>query len=160
MRIKNNSELTHLKSSPSAYFVFIAIWGIPTVIWLLTYFINGRVDWQPIAICLIGLFGSIMWLVSFELILTTDQLIYRSLFGGTVTLLLKEIKKVEILTGCFTFSDRLKPTTRLVIEPQTSSNKKPIIINVKIFSQNNISHFYSELDKALVSFKSVRIVKN
>lgn len=143
----DKSEI-HFRAATSSYFIFIAIWGVPLVIWTVANFINGRNNWQGIALCFLGLFGCILWLALFKLILTQDTVIYRSLFGGTVSLPVKEIIKTDIVIGCFTFADRFKPTSRLVIEPNQSTGKKSIVINIKPFSQKAVNDFLSSLDDA------------
>ncbi|NDY43506.1 hypothetical protein G3N55_11740 [Dissulfurirhabdus thermomarina] len=139
---------THLRAATSSYIIFIAIWGVPLAIWTVAFFVNGRVDWRGITICLAGLFGCILWLASFELTLTHDTVVYRSLFGGKASLPVEEISKVNIMIGCFSFADRFNPTSRLVIEPNQSSGRKPIVINIKPFSQKAVKDFLSSLDGA------------
>lgn len=137
---------THLRATTSSYIIFITIWGVPLAIWIVAFFINGRIDWRGVTICLIGLFGCILWLAAFKLTLTHDAVIYRSLFGGTASLPVKEIIKADIIIGCFTFADRFKPTSRIVIEPNQTSGKSPIVVNIKPFSQKAVKNFLSSLD--------------
>ena len=69
-------------------------------------------------------------------------LTYSSLFGGIRSIALSEVEKAEIKIGCFTYSDRLKPTVRLEINSKSTIHKN-IVINVKVFKKEQIKKEFS-----------------
>lgn len=142
---RTQSEI-YLRPTLSSYLIFIVIWGVPLIIFFSSYFVNGNIEWGGIIICLFGMFGSILWLSAYELKIAHDEVIYHSLFGGTVSLPVDSIMKAEFEMGFATFSDRFRPTLRLVLEPDSSTRKKPIIINVKPFDQKDLQAFLAILD--------------
>lgn len=73
------------------------------------------------------------WLISFQIVITPTELIFRSLFQGRQSIKFDEIKKVRLAWKLWRTG---KGPWRLVVEPrENSARKKALDINAKVFSR-------------------------
>jgi hypothetical protein len=56
-----------------------------------------------------------------------------------MSLLLYEIDKVEVKLGITTYSDRFRPTIRMIFKPKSNIEKPEIVVNLKIFSKGDLA---------------------
>ncbi|HEY0159836.1 MAG TPA: hypothetical protein VGF28_21300 [Thermoanaerobaculia bacterium] len=97
------------------------------------------------------LFGTVVFLVSwmsaYELTYSRDGIRYRSLFGGRRSLAIADVDHARIDIGVFTYTDRFKPTTRLVVEGRDGP---ALVINLKVFRKDCVEGLIAVLDDAAV----------
>ena len=91
------------------------------------------------------------WLSAYMLQIQEDRLRYRSLFGGTREVRFEEIAESEVQIGVNEYVDRHRPHYRLVVRSVPSLRKCPIIINLKIFTREEVLR--------LLKLESLRIIK-
>lgn len=133
----SNVKALTLRACGSAYLLFSLIGGIPLTLSLLLA-LKEPSFWQPVGIFFFALVISFLWLRSVRLELTDDTIRYSTLFRRSSSLSLHEIHKAEIKAGLGNYSDRFRPTVRLVIEPFPFVRKPPMVVNVKVFSRRDI----------------------
>jgi hypothetical protein len=122
---------------------------VPLTIWLVAGLNRGRIVWQPIVICLLALAFFLLWLRSYKLVLSDHGISYRSLFRGTISLVLSEIEKVHVQVECSISADRYRPTIRMIFEPKAFVRKPPIVVNLKLFSKTDLSQLNDLIDSKL-----------
>ncbi len=76
------------------------------------------------------------WLISFRIVITPTELIFRSLFRGKQSIKHGEIKKVRL---AWNFWRTRKGPLRLVVEPREGNRAKKLDINAKVFSRAAIN---------------------
>lgn len=100
-------------------------------------------DWEAFWISFTVLFGFLLWVASFRLMVDDRKLIYRSLFSGTRSIALSDVKTAKVEYGV---KDSFGPFHRLTIYPLAKSELRPIVINLKVFSREDIkqlSHIFA-----------------
>lgn len=125
-------EPTILRPAGGTYVVFGTLSAIPFILGLAPQLLGGTIVIELVAIGAIVAFLSLVWIRSFRLELTAEELHYRSLFGGVRRVRYDAIEKAEIQVGVVEPSDRTKPRYRLVVVPRDAP-KRPIVINLKVF---------------------------
>ncbi len=123
------------------YIVFGLMWGLPlAAIPFITLRGNFTGAWQVVGLLAGALVLSFSWINRFRIILSEESLSYRTLFGGTVSLNLVDIKKAYLTCGWRNYSDQVccQPLFALVIEPKPSTPSREILINAKMFSQKDL----------------------
>jgi hypothetical protein len=78
-----------------------------------------------------------------------DVLRYRSLLQGQRNVTLDEIQKAKVVIGEYSWGEELKPFYRLEIYPYEATQKKPIIINLKVFKINDVRQILDWVDPKL-----------
>ena len=161
-QVKKNNRSIILQAGKKVYFVFGIILGAPFLVGLLAlykmssqgYFEAGLL--KIIALWLLGSTFTFLWLRVARIELSDEAIFYRSIwrFGRIISLTFSEINKAEIKIGVFKYSDRLKPTVRLELTPKPLIKKPPIIINLKILSENDAKKIFDFLDS-----KGIRLPK-
>jgi hypothetical protein len=133
----------------SAYVVISLIFGGPLILVVPAVtrhpsFSSFEVIALQSTFLLIGLF----WLRSIKIELSGQGIGYTTLFSGRRFLAWSEIKTAELKFGYreSKLSNAVRPIFRLVIEPQPSSGKPPIIINIKVLSKNDVKHLMDIVD--------------
>jgi hypothetical protein len=132
------------RSSPSTYIVFLSMCGALAGLG----FAAGlrRHDWAGFWVSLVPLFFSIAWIASFQLKIDDHALEYRSLFGGRKSIALLEIAKAEVKTGA---EKSFGPFYRVTIYPRQGLRLQPIVINLKVFSREDLKQLYESLGDKL-----------
>ena len=131
------SEPLIIRASASTYVVFGLIWGVLLVPSLALLTQNAGYL-SVVALSLLGLTLSFVWIASLKLVVANGFISYRTLFTGTRSFALSEIERSDLAVGYETFWDRFKPPISLVIQPQQSTGKKPISLNLKVFSKPDV----------------------
>jgi hypothetical protein len=101
--------------------------------------------WGGVAVVLMLMLAVFVWYRAFSLRLNQGMLCYRTLFSGVTTIPIIDIEGARIEIGCFTFSDRFRPTVRLVIAPRKRSGVRQLDVNVKVFEQDDIERLLDVL---------------
>lgn len=128
-----------IRASWRPYVVFTLLLAPLLMIWLVAGFVRSFRDlWQPLGIIGAALVLVLLWLGRFQIILTDDTLSYRTLFCGTRSIPLSDIERAEIEAGWSTYWDQFRPMVRLTITPHAFSENRPLYINVKVFSHQDI----------------------
>jgi hypothetical protein len=110
---------------------WIAIGGISCLVLLLAYldvFQSGKLTGYTILFVAASLLG-FAWLLSFQIVLTPDEVIFRSLFRSRRALRNEEIKKVLLTHD---FRRRREGPWQLIVEPRDHS-MPDLRINAKVF---------------------------
>jgi hypothetical protein len=132
------------RSCPSTYIVFLSMFGALAGLGFAVGL--RRHDWVGFWVSLVPLFFSIAWIASFQLKIDDHALEYRSLFGGRKSIALLEIAKAEVKTGP---ENSFGPFYRLTIYPQHELRLRPIVINLKVFSREDLKQLYKILGDKL-----------
>jgi hypothetical protein len=84
------------RASSSAYAVLCGPWFLIAALWTYASIQTGRIQYAPIAICVLAatLFG--IWLAAFRLVLASEAFAYRSLFGGTQQAQYSDVSGVSV----------------------------------------------------------------
>jgi hypothetical protein len=77
------------------------------------------------------------WLISFQITITSDEIIFRSLFRGKKSIHHNEIKIVHLTWNLW--NRKMRGPMHLIIEPREGSNARQLDINAKVFSQKAIN---------------------
>ena len=141
--------LVHLGACRRAYWAFSFMTGLPFLI-SLAAFIDDPSFWEPLVVCSFILGLCFLWLGSLRIMLDDNGISYRSMTSGTICVPWSEIAKAEMKVGYKDYWDRFKPPFRLVVEPLPSSGKRRIVVNMKIFSQEDGSLLLNTLKSKLV----------
>ena len=134
------SEPLVMKAGASTYVVFGVIFGVMVVASIVLTFQHPSLGsvWSGTAVTLLALILSFVWIASFKLVVANSFISYRTLFTGTRSFALSEIEECEFAIGYEKYWDRYKPPLRLVIQPRQSTGKKPISVNLKVFSESDV----------------------
>jgi hypothetical protein len=114
--------------------VWILIGGLSCFPWLIVW-VNAMhgIDWVSLSVAFIISGFCFAWLISFRIVITKTELIFRSLFRGNQRIKHDEIKKVRL---AWKFWRTRKGPLRLIVEPREDSEmKKQLDINAKVFSR-------------------------
>jgi hypothetical protein len=137
-------------------FSYIALGTAPFVFSVLfTYFLAfGNYDsdhpvW-PIALLVYAIFvGVLLYLSSLRITVRDGLLSYRSLFRGTHSIKLSDIRQARVDVRLLTIPSG-RPPYALFIEPLPTADVKPFVINMKLFSRENLRTLFDLLgDKVL-----------
>ena len=117
---------------------WIFIGGLSNFPWLIVW-VDAVHGLNPTAL-LIAIAASglgFAWLISFRIVITPTELIFRSLFRGKQSIKHDEIKKVRLAWNLWRTR---KGPLRLIIEPRESDKmRKELNINAKVFSRAAIN---------------------
>ena len=130
----------------STYLVMGSFWTLMFALVLASALQGAGGAWL-----MVGLLGSILvlillWVGFFRISLIGETLFYRSLWGGTRSLQLSEIKSAEIKIDT---NEKFGPPYRLILWPEPSTGKKPIVVNMKVFSRTDLTRVFDFLGSKL-----------
>lgn len=113
---------------------WIFIGGLSAFPWLIVWANSARgIDLVALLVAIVVSAFGLAWLVSFRIVITPTELIFRSLFRGKQIIKHDEIKIVRLT---WKFWQSRKGPMRLVVEPREGNNiKKPLDVNAKVFSR-------------------------
>lgn len=115
---------------------WIFIGGLSSFPWLIVWGNAGHgVDLTGLLIAIIASGFGFAWLMSFRIVITPTELIFRSLFLGKRSIKHAEIKKVSL---AWNFWRTIKSPMRLIVEPREGNMLKKLDINAKVFSRTAI----------------------
>jgi hypothetical protein len=103
-----------------------------------------------IFICVLLL--SLLWLRSFKVIISDSGISKNMLFERPNMITWSEIRDAEIrvdYSGRYEFRDSLRSPYRLVIEPHSSANSRPLVINLKLLSHDDANCLVQILNSKL-----------
>jgi len=126
------------RASGSAYFVFSILCALPLGVAFAAPLAGRPWLWEAIAVATAGWVFAIVWLRSFRLEVTAKELRYRSLFTGLRVIALDAIESSEIQIGVQEPRDRFRPLYRLVVKSREPADAKPLVVNVKVLSMNEL----------------------
>jgi hypothetical protein len=88
-----------------------------------------------------------IWLTRFHLVVSRDTIRYSSLWNGGQSLAITDVGRAEVEVGLLRYGDRFRPPIRLVLHPKDAANRKPIIINTKVFRKGDIRRLLAMLEE-------------
>ena len=97
-----------------------------------------------------------MWLRFFAIAIEKDVLTYRTLFTGNRSIHVSEIESARIETD---FGRKFGAPQQLVIYPAREAASKPIRINTKVFSRDDLRVVFDWLGTKLLGKRRVGIVR-
>ena len=110
---------------------WILIGGLSNFPWLIVWGNAGLgIHLIDLSIAIIASVFCFAWLISFRIVITPTELIFRSLFRGKQSIKHNEIKKVRL---AWNFWRTRKSPLRLIVEPREGDKK--LDINAKVFSR-------------------------
>jgi hypothetical protein len=116
---------------------WIFIGGLSLFPWLIVWAdATHGVDFVALAVAIVASSFGFAWLVSFRIVVTPTELIFRSLFRGKQSIKHDEIKKVRLSWKLW--RSRKSPM-RLIVEPREGIQKRELDINAKVFSRAAIN---------------------
>jgi hypothetical protein len=133
------SEPLVIRACAFTYVVFGLMFGVTLVLGIASL-LRGPGLLGAVALNLLLLILSFVWIASFKFVVTNRSISYRTLFTGTRSFALSEIEKCGLAIGDETYWERFKfkPPIRLVIQPRQATGKKPISVNLKVFSKRDV----------------------
>lgn len=138
--VGSTDQLT-ARASLSTYLVFSSILA-PLFVLVAIATIKSPQSWSVVVIVGLVAAGCGVWIRSFRLVVSDETLVYRSLFGGTRSIQLSEIGKAETKLAS---SDALGPFMQLRIIPKHGLRRRPIVVNMKVFSRNDLRALFEIL---------------
>ena len=140
--LSREAPVLEVKASVWTYITFGVIFGIPLIIDLSNVRRSGlRIS----LVCLICMGLCFLWLSAYRLRIANGAVTYRSLIGGIRSLALSDIGRAQIRIGVSSYTDRFRPTARLVLEPRPESNSRPVSVNMGVFSKQSIDQVLAAL---------------
>jgi hypothetical protein len=132
------SEPLVIRACASTYVVFGLMFGVTLVAGLALTSKSPAGLLSVVALNLLALALSFAWIAAFKLVVANKFISYRTLFTGTRSLALSEIEGCDLALGFKRYWDRFKPPIRLVIQPQQSTGKKAISVNLKVLRRSDV----------------------
>lgn len=113
---------------------WILIGGLSCFLWLIAWTdATHGIDLMSLSIAFIVSAFCFAWLVSFRIVITQNELVFRSLFRGKQSIKHDEIKKVRL---AWKFWQTKKGPLRLIVEAREGCGvKRQLDINAKVFSR-------------------------
>ena len=134
------------RACASAYAVFVGVWVLPFSFFLYSALHGAKGAWLIAVLCASLLISFLLWLRSFRILILDTTISYRTLFGEILTLSLNQIEKAEIKVNT---AEKFAPVWQLILWPVPISQKKPIVINMKVFSQTDLNRVFDALGPKL-----------
>jgi hypothetical protein len=140
----NDHGTVTLRPPRSTYLVFWLIWVVPFGLGAALT-VQNRSHWQLLAVAIVGIVLSTLWIRLHEVRVSKGALTYRMPFWKGQSISLSEIEKAEVKVGVFRYRDRFKPTVRLEIVPKRSSGQEPIVIGLKLFAEQDVHRLFDAI---------------
>ena len=142
---KSDSDFT-ARACASTYAIMIGIWAFLFLLVLYSALRHANSAWPLVSMLGCVLVFVLCWVGSFRITIFANSVSYRSLLGGTRTLLLDEISKAEIKIAT---TENFGPVYRLILWPESFAEKKSIVINMKVFSKTDLNRVFDFLGPKL-----------
>jgi hypothetical protein len=150
----NESSVRVLRPCFSTYMFFAGVPAIGLIFSFYAFFFIDPTGWP---------FGLVMFLLSlagagfvarFKIIIDGETLTYRSFLGLPHSLSLSEISQARVDVRFFK-TDQIsgQPPFALVVEPYPEVNKKPIVINMKMFGREDLQVLFKFFGDKLIDKK-------
>jgi hypothetical protein len=125
------------RASPSAYAVLCGPWLLIATLWVYVSIQTGRVQYIPIAICLVTATLFVIWLAAFRLVLAGETFAYRSLFLGTYQAQYSDVSGVSVSQ---------LPISRAPLRAKVQLHTGGVVlINWKVFPAQAVKSFYDRI---------------
>ncbi|MEB7938296.1 hypothetical protein [Escherichia whittamii] len=124
-------------AAKSTYVVFSMMVGIPFLLFLAALLIRGPFP-GCIVLMLLFILAEIFicfYISRFKIKITTDSILYRTMFLGTKEIKISNIDAVRYRIGADTYKERFLPLCRLEIRDKS----RTMIINIKFLSKGNVN---------------------
>ena len=131
------------KACASTYAVFSVMFGLLVMLGIAVA-IKSPGTWQVAAIPGGMLVAFLLWARAFRLTIAGEVLSYRSLFGGTRSIRLADVETAETKLAPLKY-----PVTQLIVTPKAATGQPPIIINMKVFSKQDLHRVFDVLGPRL-----------
>jgi len=155
----SDSQTLVFKAVRSAYLVAGIVFGSLTLLTGLAD-ISDKSIRTFFFLCLGCWIFSYVWLARFRLVSATESLSYRSLFGGTRTYRMLDIRRITKEVGFREYSDRFKPHVRLVIRPHTEISRFSVYVNLRVFGKPGARQILDDLQIKFNAIGKPEVVKH
>lgn len=130
--------------------VFVILGGLTAVAVGMIFVHPSFLKFAAVFLCVLVL--SLLWLRAFKVIISDNGISKNTLFERPSMITWSAIRDAQIrvgYSGRYEFRDSLRSPYRLVIEPYSSVNSRPIIINLKLLSQDDANRLVQTLNSKL-----------
>ena len=124
------------RACASTYAMLAGIWALLLTLWVHSAQRHTAGAWNGVAATGSTLAFVLLWIGCFRISIRQNTLSYRSLFGGTKRLDWDEIERSEIKVNA---TKAFGPVCQLALWPEPITQKKPIVINMKVFSTADLN---------------------
>jgi hypothetical protein len=100
---------------------------------------------------------SILWVRAFHLVIADGVISYRSLFGRTRSISATNIGKAATELN---LRSGFRPPMQLIIYPMNANEDRPIRINMKVFSREDLARVFDFLGPKLKSSRRISLVSD
>lgn len=128
------------------YALLAGVWALLLLLWVHSALRHTPGAWNGVAAAGSTLAFVLLWIGCFRISIRRNTLSYRSLFGGTKTLGWNEIERSEIKVNT---TKAFAPVWQLALWPEPITQKKPIVINMKVFSKADLNRVFDFLGPKL-----------
>lgn len=111
--------------------------------WQMTITKASGMEWAPVSLPAGALIFAFLWIRRFQIEIRGDEIRYTTLFSGMHSLRCSELERYEVGTN---FRAHFGPPLRLTLFPREDTMKAPIVVNVKVFSRQDIKKLREILD--------------
>ena len=143
--VKAQSDFT-ARACAAAYARVVGIWAFLFLLVLYSALRHANGAWPLASMLGCVLVFVLCWVGLFRITIFGNTISYRSLLGGTRTLLLDEIRNAEIKIAA---TEKFGPVYRLILWPESFTEKKSIVINMKVFSKTDLNRVFDFLGPKL-----------
>lgn len=140
-----------LYAHAKVYRAFFIIWGGLAAVAVGMTFVHSSFLEFAIVFSIV-LMASLLWLRSFKVTLSNDGISKSTMFRQPHWIAWSAIHNAEIrmgYSGSYELRDALRAPYRLVIEPHWSASSSPIVINLKLLSQEDADRLVQMLNSKL-----------
>jgi hypothetical protein len=114
----------------------MGLWGMPA--WVGILLINSPGAFQVVSFGVAAALVVFLWLRTFAVVLTPEDIQYRTLWSGNRRLKLSEIRDARVEHGLAHDGWVSRPMDRLALYPDPTSAQARIDINMKVFDLRQI----------------------
>ena len=134
------------RACASTYAIMVGTWALLFLVVLYSALRHANGAWPLVSVLGGVLLFTLCWVGSFRISIFGNSVSYRSLLAGTRTLRLTEIEKAEIKIAT---TEKFGPFYKLILWPESFTQKKSIVINMKIFSKADLKRVFDFLGPKL-----------
>ena len=149
MCVQVSSEGLRLRTTKGVFISWALVFGWEPLLLVWVIFKHPAADPESLAFYFVvfgGTIGMYLWLRAFTLEIDSQEVRYSTLFGGTKSIALSEIAKIEWRTGYGGDGQITKPPIRLEITPKPRTLAQPVTINAKVFDGKGLAEFVRRVE--------------
>lgn len=135
----------------SSYVLFAVVCGLPTLVFVVACLAYSDLHklqlFEAWAIPGLGYLFAWLYIRSNEIRIEEDRIVFRSLFGGTRSMLLSHISHIAITEFVYeTWREKNGPPIKLRVYPASGSGSSQISINARLFRGEDLEYILETFD--------------